>query len=187
PGTHEWVLDQHLQPVPTGVAGELYIAGPLLARGYHHNPALTAERFIACPWLPGTRMYRTGDLVRWQPDHTLQHLGRTDFQVKIHGQRIELGEIDTTLTTHPTVHYATTIGHHDHNGNHTLISYVVPTPHHTIDTTTLTQHLTTHLPTYMIPTAIIPLDHIPLTPTGKLDRTALPTPPPTDHKPYRPP
>ncbi|WP_433733372.1 amino acid adenylation domain-containing protein [Nocardia sp. CA-129566] len=187
PGASTWVLDQRLQPVPVGVAGELYIAGDLLARGYHHRTATTAERFIACPWLPGQRMYRTGDIVRWTNNTTIQHLGRSDFQVKIRGLRIELGEIDTTLTNHETVAYATTIGHHNDTGTQTLISYVVPTPNHTINTTTLTEYLTDHLPSYMIPASITALDHIPLTPVGKLDRKALPKPVFTDTKPFRAP
>ncbi|MEV6432972.1 amino acid adenylation domain-containing protein, partial [Nocardia sp. NPDC051463] len=175
-GVSQWVLDQRLQPVPVGVAGELYVAGPLLARGYHRRPALTAERFIACPWIPGERMYRTGDVVRWTADRTIQHLGRSDFQVKIRGLRIELGEIDATLATHETVGFAVTIGHHNESGTESLVSYVVATPGNSIDTTTLTEHLTHRLPSYMVPSSIMVLDHIPLTPVGKLDRTALPDP-----------
>ncbi|WP_330256991.1 amino acid adenylation domain-containing protein [Nocardia sp. NBC_00565] len=186
-GVSEWVLDQRLQPVPVGVAGELYIGGALLARGYHHRTALTAERFIACPWLPGERMYRTGDIVRWTPDATIQHLGRTDFQVKIRGLRIELGEIDATLTTHQTVGFATTISHHHESGTESLASYVVAAPGHSIDTTILTEHLTDRLPSYMVPSSITVLDRIPLTPVGKLDRNALPDPIFTDTKPFRAP
>ncbi|MET8878788.1 condensation domain-containing protein, partial [Nocardia sp. NPDC004604] len=186
-GASAWVLDQRLQPVPVGVAGELYIAGDLLARGYHHRADVTAERFVACPWLPGQRMYRTGDVVRWTTNGTIQHLGRSDFQVKIRGLRIELGEVDTTLTTHETVAYATTIGHHNGTGTQTLVSYVVAPPDHTIDTTTLTEYLTDHLPSYMVPSSIMVLDRIPLTPVGKLDRKALPKPVFTDIKPFRAP
>ncbi|MFI0487722.1 AMP-binding protein, partial [Actinomadura sp. 9N215] len=98
------ILDRHLNPVPTGIPGELYIAGPQLARGYHHRPALTAERFIANPHTTnGTRLYRTGDLARQHPNGHLQHLGRTDTQTKIRGYRIETTEIETTLTTHPNI------------------------------------------------------------------------------------
>src|SRR5262249_33701545 len=154
----------------------LYIAGSLLARGYHRRTGLTAERFVACPWMPGERMYRTGDLVRWTTDRAVQHLGRSDFQVKIRGLRIELGEIDATLAAHETVDFATTIGHHTDSGAHTLASYVVAAQGHSIDTPTLSQHLTDRLPSYMIPSSITTLDHIPLTPTGKLDRKALPDP-----------
>ncbi|WSG61650.1 amino acid adenylation domain-containing protein [Nocardia sp. NBC_01730] len=186
-GVSEWVLDQRLQPVPVGVAGELYIAGPLLARGYHHRPGPTAERFTACPWIPGARMYRTGDMVRWTTDGTIQHLGRSDFQVKIRGLRIELGEIDATLATHETVGFATTIGHHNDSGAQSLVSYVVAAPGSSIDTTTLTEHLTDRLPSYMVPSSIMVLDRIPLTPVGKLDRKALPEPIFTDNKPFRAP
>ncbi|MFQ6325283.1 amino acid adenylation domain-containing protein [Nocardia sp. CWNU-33] len=186
-GVSEWILDQRLQPVPAGVAGELYIAGTLLARGYHHRAALTAERFTACPWIPGERMYRTGDIVRWTTNGSIQHLGRSDFQVKIRGLRIELGEIDTTLTTHESVGFATTIGHHNESGTESLVSYVLAAQGHSIDTTTLTEHLTSRLPSYMIPSTIMVLDHIPLTPVGKLDRKALPDPVFTDTTPFRAP
>ncbi|WP_433671224.1 amino acid adenylation domain-containing protein [Nocardia sp. CA-136227] len=186
-GVSAWILDQRLQPVPVGVAGELYVAGGLLARGYHHRAGLTAERFVACPWLPGERMYRTGDVVRWSADGAVQHLGRSDFQVKIRGLRIELGEIDTVLAGHPSVGYATTIGHHADSGAQQLVSYVVAAPGHTIDTALVADHLADHLPPYMVPAAIVVLDRIPLTPTGKLDRKALPEPVFADNKPYRAP
>ncbi|WP_433203461.1 amino acid adenylation domain-containing protein [Nocardia sp. CA-107356] len=187
PGASAWVLDQRLQPVPAGVAGELYVAGDLLARGYHHRADVTADRFVACPWIHGPRMYRTGDIVRWTTNRTIQHLGRSDFQVKIRGLRIELGEIDTALTTHENVSYAITVGHHNDTGTQTLVSYVVATPDHTIDTTTLTEYLTDRLPSYMVPSSITVLDHIPLTPVGKLDRKALPKPVFADVKPFRAP
>ncbi|WP_431952930.1 amino acid adenylation domain-containing protein [Nocardia lijiangensis] len=186
-GVSEWVLDQRLQPVPVGVAGELYIAGSLLARGYHRRAGLTAERFVACPWRPGGRMYRTGDRVRWTADRAIQHLGRTDFQVKIRGLRIELGEIDATLAAHETVGFATTIGHRNDSGAESLVSYVVAAPDHSIDTATLTEHLTARLPSYMVPSSIMVLDRVPLTPTNKLDRKALPDPVFTDNKAFRAP
>ncbi|MFE3794902.1 amino acid adenylation domain-containing protein [Nocardia tengchongensis] len=187
PGASAWVLDRRLQPVPVGVAGELYIAGGLLARGYHRRAGLTAERFVACPWLPGARMYRTGDVVRWSPDGAIQHLGRSDFQVKIRGLRIELGEIDAVLTGHESVGFAATIGHRAESGAQSLISYVVATPGHSIDTTLVTQYLADHVPSYMVPASIMVLDRIPLTPTGKLDRKALPEPVFAADKPYRAP
>ncbi|MFD4432065.1 amino acid adenylation domain-containing protein, partial [Nocardia sp. NPDC058497] len=186
-GVSEWVLDQRLQPVPVGVAGELYIAGPLLARGYHGRAGLTAERFVACPWMPGERMYRTGDVVRWTAEGTIQHLGRSDFQVKIRGLRIELGEIDATLAAHDTVGFATTIGHHNDSGAVSLVSYVVAAPGYSIDTTVLAEHLGSRLPSYMVPASIMVLDRIPLTPVGKLDRKALPDPVFAERTPFRAP
>ncbi|MFE3701364.1 amino acid adenylation domain-containing protein, partial [Nocardia tengchongensis] len=187
PGASAWVLDRRLQPVPVGVAGELYIAGGLLARGYHRRAGLTAERFVACPWLPGARMYRTGDVVRWSPDGAIQHLGRSDFQVKIRGLRIELGEIDSVLAAHASIGHAVTIGHRAESGAQSLISYVVATPGHSIDTALVTQYLADHVPSYMVPASIMVLDRIPLTPTGKLDRKALPEPVFAADKPYRAP
>ncbi|WP_433523476.1 amino acid adenylation domain-containing protein [Nocardia pseudovaccinii] len=186
-GASVWVLDQRLQPVPVGVAGELYIAGDLLARGYHLRAATTASRFIACPWVPGRRMYRTGDVVRWTGNGAIQHLGRSDFQVKIRGLRIELGEIDTALATHETVAYAATIGYRNDAGTHRLVAYVVAAPGHAIDTTMLTEYLTDRLPSYMVPSSIMVLDQIPLTRAGKLDRRALPKPVFADRKPFRAP
>ncbi|MFD4433026.1 amino acid adenylation domain-containing protein, partial [Nocardia sp. NPDC058497] len=186
-GVSQWVLGQRLQPVPVGVAGELYVAGPLLARGYHRRADLTAERFVACPWMPGERMYRTGDVVRWTAEGTIQHLGRSDFQVKIRGLRIELGEIDATLATHETVGFATTIGHHNESGSASLVSYVVAAPGHSIDTTVLAEYLAGRLPSYMVPASIMVLERIPLTPVGKLDRKALPEPVFADHTPFRAP
>ncbi|MGQ4600556.1 amino acid adenylation domain-containing protein [Nocardia sp. R6R-6] len=186
-GAREWILDQRLEPVPVGVAGELYVAGSLLARGYHARPTTTAERFVACPWAPGERMYRTGDVARWTPDGAVEHLGRTDFQVKIRGLRIELGEIDTVLAAHETVGYAVTIGYRGDTGTQSLVSYVVAAPDRSINTTALTEHLSHRLPSYMIPASIMELDRIPLTPVGKLDRKALPKPVFTGDKPFRAP
>ncbi|MET8775203.1 amino acid adenylation domain-containing protein [Nocardia sp. NPDC004654] len=186
-GVSEWVLDQRLQPVPVGVAGELYVAGALLARGYHRRTALTAERFVACPWRPGERMYRTGDVVRWTADGAIQHLGRSDFQVKIRGRRIELGEIDATLSAHESVGFAVTIGHRNDAGTESLASYVVAASSNSIDTTILTEYLADRLPSYMVPSAIMVLERIPLTSVGKLDRKALPDPVFTDYKAFRAP
>ncbi|MGW4354602.1 amino acid adenylation domain-containing protein, partial [Nocardia sp. NPDC004582] len=186
-GVSAWILDQRLQPAPVGVAGELYIAGGLLARGYHHRAGLTAERFVACPWSPGARMYRTGDVVRWTAEGAVQHLGRSDFQVKIRGLRIELGEIDAVLAGQASVGYATTVGHRAESGAQSLVSYVVAAPGQTIDTALLAEYCAEHLPAYMVPASIVALDRIPLTPTGKLDRKALPEPVFADSKPYRAP
>ncbi len=175
------VLDTRLRPVPTGVAGELYVAGGGLARGYHRRPDLTAGRFVPDPYgPPGTRMYRTGDVVRWigDPDRgvQLEYVGRSDFQVKIRGFRVELGEIDAVLTAHPTVGFAHTLGHTAPSGETVLVSYVHPTTGATVDPATLRRHVGDTLPAHMVPTAVTVLDQIPLTPAGKLDRGALPTP-----------
>ncbi|WP_156095165.1 non-ribosomal peptide synthetase, partial [Nocardia lijiangensis] len=176
-GMSALVLDDRLRPVPVGVAGELYLRGPGLARGYHARPGLSADRFVADPYGPaGGRIYRTGDLVRWTASGALQHLGRTDHQVKVRGLRIELGEIDAVLTAHESVAYAVTVGHTDANGVVALVSYVVAAPGRTVDPAELTAFAGRSLTAYMVPAAIMTLDELPLTPVGKLDRKALPEP-----------
>nr|WP_157762222.1 non-ribosomal peptide synthetase [Nocardia yamanashiensis] len=175
-GVQALVLDDRLRPVPVGVAGELYLAGIQLARGYHERPALNAERFVAHPYAAGERMYRTGDVVRWTPERTIEYIGRSDFQVKVRGFRIELGEIDTALASHESVDFAVTVGHRTEAGATILAAYVLPVAGHEIDTAALTAHVAGRLPEYMVPTAITVLDAIPLTPVGKLDRRALPEP-----------
>ncbi|WP_157556766.1 non-ribosomal peptide synthetase, partial [Nocardia acidivorans] len=180
-GMRALVLDHRLQPVAEGVAGELYVAGPQLARGYHARPGLTAERFVANPYgEPGTRLYRTGDVVRWTRDAkgapAVEYVGRNDFQVKVRGFRIELGEIDAALTAHESVDFAVTVGHRTEVGTTMLAAYVLPVAGAAIDIAALTEHAAARLPEYMVPTAITVLDQIPLTPAGKLDRRALPAP-----------
>ncbi len=187
-GVTELVLDTRLQPVPVGVPGELYLAGAGLARGYHRRPALTAERFVADPTRPGERMYRTGDVVRWTADHSIEYLGRSDFQVKVRGFRVELGEIDATLMSEPDVGFAATIAHRGPAGDTLLVSYVVPTAGRVLDSAVLTRSLERRLPSHMVPFSIVLLDRIPLTAVGKLDRTALPEPDfLSTTGPYRPP
>ncbi|GAB0107625.1 non-ribosomal peptide synthetase [Nocardia sp. JMUB6875] len=186
PGVGAYVLDSRLRPVPDGVVGELYLSGPALAQGYNRRPGLTSERFVASPFgeaagAPGARLYRTGDLVRRTPidaenPGVIEYLGRSDFQVKIRGLRIELGEIDNALSAHPDVDFAATLGKSLPSGATALVSYVLPRPGASLDTAALAAHVGESLPAYMVPTAIVVLDEIPLTPVGKLDRNALPEP-----------
>ncbi|MCU1641955.1 MAG: tycC 2 [Nocardia sp.] len=181
-GSPEWnsqvyVLDSRLRPVPVGVCGELYLAGAQLARGYFGRPELTSDRFVANPFgAPGARMYRTGDLVAWQDDAELEYRGRIDFQVKIRGFRIELGEIDTVLGTHRDIEFAMTLGRQDGLGATRLVAYVVPVPGRMLTPADLLTHAARSLPSHMLPSAVVVLDKLPLTPIGKLDRTALPAP-----------
>ena len=171
--TRMYVLDAHLEPVPVGVAGELYIGGVQVGRGYLNRPELTAERFIANPFVAGDRLYKTGDLARFLPDGTIEYLGRNDFQVKIHGFRIELGEIETRLATYPGVRETVVTAPEDHAGEKHLVGYY--TAPEELDAHALRDHLMV-LPEYMVPAMYVHLEKFPLTASGKLDRKALPVP-----------
>ncbi|WP_456269753.1 amino acid adenylation domain-containing protein [Kushneria sp. AK178] len=170
------VLDAGFQPVPVGMPGELYIAGRNLARGYLGQPELTAERFIDSPALePDSRLYRTGDLARWRFDGVLDYLGRIDHQVKLRGQRLELGEIESVMLSHDDVAHGV-VSVHGSGSSARLVGYVVPDSSTAPDIDSLKRHLARTLPDYMVPGVIMTLDALPLSPNGKLDRRALPVP-----------
>ncbi|CCE09372.1 Amino acid adenylation domain protein [Bradyrhizobium sp. STM 3843] len=172
------VLDHDLQLAPVGVAGELYIGGAGLARGYHNRPELTSERFVAHPFRsePGTRLYKTGDLVRRRRDGTLEFLGRLDNQIKLRGFRIELGEIESILETHPGIAQGVVSLREDVAGEKRLIGYVIPKNGVAPGAAELREFIVKKLPAYMAPAAYVSLDAMPLTPNGKIDRNALPAP-----------
>ncbi len=173
-----YVLDQHQQPVPIGVPGELHIGGASLARGYLNRPELTAKAFIPNPFNdePEARLYKTGDLVRYLPDGTIEFVGRIDYQVKIRGFRIELGEIEAVLAQHPKVLQAVVIAREDEPGEKRLVAYVVPKQEQAVTSQELRGLLKEKLPDYMVPSTFVILDTLPLTLTGKIDRRALPAP-----------
>ena len=175
PHTHVHILDACLNPVPVGVVGELHIAGNALARGYLGRPDLTADKFVPDPFskTPGARLYKSGDLARYLPDGTIQFVGRIDSQVKLRGFRIEPGEIEAALTSHPSVHEAAVVLRED-DGIQRLVAYF--TSKHSVDAAALRAHLTGTLPDYMLPATYVPLEALPLSVGGKLNRNALPAP-----------
>ncbi|QDL09667.1 non-ribosomal peptide synthetase [Brasilonema octagenarum UFV-E1] len=184
-----YVLDQYLQPVPIGVPGELHIGGAGVARGYLNRPELTLQKFIPNPFdnsklrsvaskatqSQNSKLYKTGDLVRYRPDGNLEYLGRMDSQVKIRGFRIELGEIETVLNQHPQVAQAVVIAHEENPGNKRLVAYMVGNQGQ-VQIDEIRQFLKQKLPPYMVPSAFVPLDQLPMTPNGKVDYRALPAP-----------
>jgi amino acid adenylation domain-containing protein len=176
--TQFYILDSYNQLVPIGVAGELHIGGAGLAHGYLHRPELTAQKFISNPFNPNaaSRLYKTGDLVSYQTDGTIEFLGRIDHQVKIRGFRIELGEIESALNQHPDVENSVVIVREDKPGDQRLVAYIVSKLQPEINTIELRSFLQEKLPSYMLPTAFVILDKLPLTPNDKVDRKALPAP-----------
>ncbi|WP_412080833.1 non-ribosomal peptide synthase/polyketide synthase [Streptomyces sp. SCL15-4] len=177
--TRTYVLDGALRPRPVGVTGELYLGGAGLARGYLNRPGLTAARFVADPFgAPGERMYRTGDLVRRRADGALEYVGRTDQQVKVRGFRIELGEVEEALRGCASVAEAAATAATDDDGHRRLVGYVVPAPGQRTDAEAVRRELGRTLPDYMVPSAVVVLDALPLSPNGKVDRGRLPDPGP---------
>jgi aryl carrier-like protein len=175
--TQFYVLDRHAQLAPIGVAGELYIGGDGLARGYFHRPELTAEKFVPDHFrgAPGARLYRTGDLVRRMAGGQIDFLGRLDHQVKLRGYRIELGEIETALSRYPGVREAVVMVREDVPGDKRLVAYLA-TDQQALSVTAVREFLTGKLPNYMLPAAVVRVEAMPLTPNGKVDRRALPAP-----------
>jgi acyl-coenzyme A synthetase/AMP-(fatty) acid ligase/acyl carrier protein len=177
--TQIYILDENLEPTPIGVPGQLCIGGANLARGYLSRPSLTAEKFVPNPFIkePGARLYLTGDLARYHRDGNIEFLGRIDNQIKIRGFRAELGEIETVLATHPSVREAVVVAREDVKGDRRLIGYVVPAAESLADlSSVLRVYLKARLPDYMVPAAVVLIDALPLTPSGKIDRRALPAP-----------
>ena len=177
PDLATYILDAQFNPVPAGVAGELFVAGPGLARGYLNRPDLSADRFVPNPFgAPGSRMYKSGDLARYLPDGRMEYMGRIDSQVKIRGFRIELGEIEAALAQQPGVLEATVLVREDRPGDKRLVAYLVPHDDAAVGAPALREALLQTLPEYMVPVHFVIMDQLPLTQNGKVDRRALPAP-----------
>ncbi len=176
--TQVYILNELMKPVPAGVAGELYIGGTSLARGYHRRPDLTQERFVPNPFSkePGSRLYRTGDLVRYLDDGNIEYLGRLDQQVKIRGHRIEIGEIEFALLQQAGLKEAVVVARQTRSGEQQLVAYLVAQPDQVLTPVIVREALCQKLPEAMLPATFVFLDNLPLTPNGKLDRQALPEP-----------
>jgi amino acid adenylation domain-containing protein len=190
--TQLYVLGDDLEPLPLGTPGELYIGGEGVTRGYLRRPVPTARQFVPDPFtdVPGARMYRTGDLARRGHDGRVEFLGRVDHQVKLRGHRIELGEVESAITAHPGVRDAVVLLREDAPGDRWLVGYVIPLHRDAVTASELREHLAAELPGYMVPSAFVLLEALPLTPSGKVDRRALPAPvrdrPAPDRKPVAP-
>ena len=167
-----------MSAVPAGVAGELYIGGDGIARGYHERPELTAESFLPDPFSsdPGTLIYKTGDRARYLANGDIEVLGRSDHQIKLRGFRIELGEIESAIGRLPGIDQHVVVLRHDVPGDQRLVAYIVPEPENAPDIHSLRAALQKTLPDYMLPAKLVELDELPLTPNGKIDRNALPAP-----------
>jgi acyl-coenzyme A synthetase/AMP-(fatty) acid ligase/acyl carrier protein len=176
--TQIYILDGNLNPVPVGISGELHISGKGLARGYLNRPDLTAEKFIPNPLSsePSTCLYRTGDLARYLPDGNIEFLGRIDHQIKLRGFRIELGEIEAVLSSYDGVADTVVLAREDVAGDKQLVAYIVSNKEGAPTTQDLRNYLKQKLPGYMVPSAFVFLESLPVTPNGKVDRIALPLP-----------
>jgi acyl carrier protein len=175
-----YILDGSLNPLPIGVPGELHVGGSGLARGYINRPELTSERFIPDPFsdAPGARLYKTGDIARWRSDGNIEFLGRVDDQVKIRGFRVEPAEVEAVLGQHPALRGTAVLARMDASGDERLVAYVVPHRQTAPTARELAGYLRERLPEYMMPSAFVTLDSLPLTSSGKVDRRALPAPDP---------
>jgi acyl-coenzyme A synthetase/AMP-(fatty) acid ligase/acyl carrier protein len=171
-----YILNSHLQPVPIGVTGELYVAGGGLARGYFNNPQLTKEKFIANPFSDNSLLYKTGDLARYLPKGDIEYLGRIDDVVKVRGYRIELGEVETILNQHPQIAQAIATVQGETAREKYLAAYFIPRPGETVNQVELRHFLENWLPDYMIPSAFVVMESFQLSPNGKVDRKVLPIP-----------
>ncbi|WP_318206374.1 amino acid adenylation domain-containing protein [Streptomyces sp. SJL17-1] len=171
--TTAYVVDETGALLPRGAEGELWIGGVGVGRGYLNRPGLTAERFVPDPFVPGGRVYRTGDLVAWNENGTLRYLGRIDEQVKIRGNRVELGEVDTALCAHADVSAAVSLTRRDRTDQNRLVSFVVPKPGRMVDPAQVRDVLARHLPDYMVPAEVVTVEEFPLSANGKVDRAAL--------------